>query len=166
MLEAPETVITALVRLLPGRVHLPGSHDYLEGLTIWNGAVSARPAAVVRPQSSDQVQAIVRFAREHGVPMTVRGGGYDWAGRALNDDGLVIELCQDVPTAGGPAPLLLQRQRPNWMPQHPLQPKNQPIIQIGSIVNAVLVGQPRSQNAAQPIRWHQPLVTGFWCFLL
>jgi FAD/FMN-containing dehydrogenase len=92
MLEAPETVIAELDRLLPDCVHPPGSEVYLEGLAIWNGAVSARPAAVVRPQSSADVQATVRFAMEHGVPMTVRGGGHDWAGRALNDGGLVIDL--------------------------------------------------------------------------
>jgi hypothetical protein len=94
MLEVPEIIITELVRLLPGRVHLPGSEDYLKCLAIWNGAVSARPAAVVRPKSSDQVQTTVRFAKEHGVPMTVRGGGHDWAGRALNDGGLVVDLSE------------------------------------------------------------------------
>jgi FAD/FMN-containing dehydrogenase len=34
----------------------------------------------------------VRAARRHGLPLSVRGGGHDWAGRALRDDGLVIDL--------------------------------------------------------------------------
>jgi FAD/FMN-containing dehydrogenase len=38
------------------------------------------------------VQAAVRAARRHGLPLSVRGGGHDWAGRALCDDGLVIDL--------------------------------------------------------------------------
>ena len=38
------------------------------------------------------VQAAVRVARTHGLPLSVRGGGHDWAGRALRHDGLVIDL--------------------------------------------------------------------------
>jgi FAD/FMN-containing dehydrogenase len=34
----------------------------------------------------------VRTERGHGLPMSGRGGGHDWAGRALRDDGLVIDL--------------------------------------------------------------------------
>jgi hypothetical protein len=38
------------------------------------------------------VQAAVRVARGNGLPFSVRGGGHDWAGRALCADGLVIDL--------------------------------------------------------------------------
>jgi hypothetical protein len=30
-------------------------------------------------------------ARRHGLPISVRGGGHDWAGRALREGGLVID---------------------------------------------------------------------------
>jgi hypothetical protein len=40
----------------------------------------------------EDVQAAVRAARSHGLPLSVRGGGHDWAGRALRHDGLVIDL--------------------------------------------------------------------------
>ncbi|MBV8967994.1 MAG: FAD-binding oxidoreductase, partial [Verrucomicrobia bacterium] len=33
-----------------------------------------------------------RVARRHGLPLSVLGGGHDWAGRALRPDGLVIDL--------------------------------------------------------------------------
>ncbi|WP_199255207.1 FAD-dependent oxidoreductase [Mycolicibacterium mengxianglii] len=92
MLEARPTALADLTSFVPGRVHLPGSDDYSRGVAIWNGAVTARPAAVARPRSSDEVQQIVRFAREHDLALTVRGGGHDWAGRALNDGGLVVDL--------------------------------------------------------------------------
>ena len=34
----------------------------------------------------------MRYARDRGMPIAVRGGGHDWAGRALLDDGLVIDM--------------------------------------------------------------------------
>jgi FAD/FMN-containing dehydrogenase len=40
----------------------------------------------------EDVQAAVCAGRRHGLPLSVRGGGHDWAGRALCDDGLVIDL--------------------------------------------------------------------------
>ncbi|MER8158306.1 FAD-binding oxidoreductase [Streptomyces sp. NPDC094472] len=38
------------------------------------------------------MQAGVRAAREFGLPLSVRGGGHDWAGRALSDQGLTLDL--------------------------------------------------------------------------
>ncbi len=34
----------------------------------------------------------MRAAREHRLPLSVRGGGHDWAGRALREAGLVVDL--------------------------------------------------------------------------
>src|SRR6516165_7177110 len=43
-------------------------------------------------ETSADVQTTVRTAREHGFPLSVRGGGHDWAGRSLRHGGLVIDL--------------------------------------------------------------------------
>jgi FAD/FMN-containing dehydrogenase len=43
-------------------------------------------------ETVEDVQASVRIARSHGIPLSVRGGGHDWVGRALCADGLVIDL--------------------------------------------------------------------------
>lgn len=37
----------------------------------------ARPSAIVRPQSAEDVQALVRFCVEHDVDFSIRGGGHD-----------------------------------------------------------------------------------------
>ncbi|MEV4800248.1 FAD-binding oxidoreductase [Nonomuraea sp. NPDC049421] len=66
--------------------------DYDAGRAIWNGAVLARPGVIVRCGEHTEVQAAVRAAREAGVPLSVRGGGHDWAGRSLSDGGLTIDL--------------------------------------------------------------------------
>jgi FAD/FMN-containing dehydrogenase len=77
---------------ISGRVALPGDEFYDEGCRVWNGAVRRRPAIIAFCRQPEDVQTAVRAARRHGLPLSVRGGGHDWAGRALRDDGLVIDL--------------------------------------------------------------------------
>jgi FAD/FMN-containing dehydrogenase len=65
---------------------------YDEARAIWNGAVDQRPAVIVRAETPAEVQAAVQIARRYHLPVSVRGGGHDWAGRAIRPDGLVIDL--------------------------------------------------------------------------
>lgn len=78
--------------IMNGRVVLRGDRDYVHTRQIWNGAVENQPALIAMCKTSADVQATVRAARHHGLPLSVRGGGHDWAGRALCPDGLVIDL--------------------------------------------------------------------------
>lgn len=73
-------------------VHRPGDPAYGGATALWNGGVTARPALVVRPRTAAGVAEAVTAARECGVGLSVRGGGHDWAGRALREGGLVIDL--------------------------------------------------------------------------
>jgi hypothetical protein len=59
---------------------------------VWNGAVTHRPALIVRCETTADVQHAIRAARGSGLPLSVRGGGHDWAGRAVRPGGLVIDL--------------------------------------------------------------------------
>ena len=76
--------------LPPGRV-LAGL-AYEQSRRLWNGAIDHAPALIVRPHTRDEVRVAVLAARHHDLPLSVRGGGHDWAGRALRQDGLVIDL--------------------------------------------------------------------------
>jgi FAD/FMN-containing dehydrogenase len=49
------------------------------------------PRAVVHCQTSRDIQQGIAAARSAGLSLSVRGGGHDWAGRALCD-GLVLDL--------------------------------------------------------------------------
>jgi FAD/FMN-containing dehydrogenase len=84
--------VDELQAAMSGRVALPGRELYDEGCRVWNGAVQRRPAIVAFCEQAEDVQAAVRAARRHGLPLSARGGGHDWAGRALRDGGLVINL--------------------------------------------------------------------------
>jgi hypothetical protein len=78
--------------MMQGRVVLRGDDDYARTRKIWNSAVENQPALFAVCETSGDVQASVRVARRNGLPFSVRGGGHDWAGRALCADGLVIDL--------------------------------------------------------------------------
>jgi FAD/FMN-containing dehydrogenase len=54
--------------------------------------IDKHPAAIARCASEADVSTAVRFGREQGVDLAIRGGGHNIAGSALADDGLVIDL--------------------------------------------------------------------------
>ncbi|SEG95315.1 FAD/FMN-containing dehydrogenase [Actinacidiphila yanglinensis] len=88
----PSRLADALERSVgAGRVHTAGP-DYDAGRQVWNGAVSARPGVIVRCGDPADARTAVLAAQEFGVPLSVRGGGHDWAGRALSDGGLTLDL--------------------------------------------------------------------------
>jgi FAD/FMN-containing dehydrogenase len=74
------------------RIFGPDHNGYPEATRLWNGALSAEPALVVRCASVSDVQCAVRAARGAGLPISVKGGGHDWAGRAMHAGGLTIDL--------------------------------------------------------------------------
>jgi FAD/FMN-containing dehydrogenase len=75
----------------PSRVLISGP-AYDDARRVWNGAVEHRPALVVQPVNPSEIQAALGVARTHRLPMSVRGGGHDWAGRAVRHGGLVMDL--------------------------------------------------------------------------
>jgi FAD/FMN-containing dehydrogenase len=77
---------------MKGRVVVRGDDDYMETRQIWNGAVENHPALFAVCETSADVRAALRSAREHDYPISVRGGGHDWVGRSLRNNGLVIDL--------------------------------------------------------------------------
>jgi hypothetical protein len=86
-----ERTLHRLSEQLPGRVSTPGDGRYAAATAIWAKPVGRMPRAVVHCQTPEDVQSAIRAARDSDLPLSVRGGGHDWAGRALCD-GLVIDL--------------------------------------------------------------------------
>jgi FAD/FMN-containing dehydrogenase len=56
---------------------------YDEARHVYNAADTRRPAVIVHCESTGDVQFSVRAAMACGLSLSVRDGGHDWAGRAL-----------------------------------------------------------------------------------
>jgi FAD/FMN-containing dehydrogenase len=87
-----QRTIDELSRRLTGRIYLPDSEGYAAATQTWaKPPDGVRPRAAIHCRSAEDVRAAIHAARENELPLSVRGGGHDWAGRALCD-GIVIDL--------------------------------------------------------------------------
>lgn len=55
--------------------------DYDDARAVWNGAIDRHPRLIARCFGAADVAAAVRFARDHGPEVAVRGGGHNVADR-------------------------------------------------------------------------------------
>jgi FAD/FMN-containing dehydrogenase len=81
-----------LSEALRGRIIFPGDADYDEARLLWNGMIDKHPAGIVQCAGVADVITAVRTARKNDIAVSVRGGGHNVAGKALCDDGMVIDL--------------------------------------------------------------------------
>src|SRR5580704_358434 len=86
---APYAELAAAVR---GDLIMPGDPGYDQARAVYNAMINRYPAAIARCRDTADVIACVRFAREHGLAIAVRGGGHNAAGLGVWDDALVIDL--------------------------------------------------------------------------
>ena len=77
---------------LGGEVLLPDDPGYDRARTVWNAAIDKRPALIVQCANAADVSEAVRFAREHEILISVRCGGHNIAGKAVVENGLMIDL--------------------------------------------------------------------------
>jgi FAD/FMN-containing dehydrogenase len=92
MLAAFGDSLGALRGTVSGSVLVAGDPDYDEARAVWNAMIDRRPGVVVRCRTRADVIAAVMFAREHGQPVSVRGGGHNVAGHAVADGGVMVDL--------------------------------------------------------------------------
>jgi FAD/FMN-containing dehydrogenase len=83
-----------LLSRLDGPLLRPGQPGWDDAVTIWNGMVARTPALVVRPTSAADVAAAAVFAREHGLLLSVKGGGHNIAGTSLAPGGMTLDMSQ------------------------------------------------------------------------
>ena len=84
--------IEALRARFRGEILLPESPGYDTARRLWNGMFDRRPALVARCIGTHDVIEAVRFAKDRGYLLAVKGGGHNSAGTGVCDDGLVVDL--------------------------------------------------------------------------
>jgi FAD/FMN-containing dehydrogenase len=77
-----------------GPVLMPGDPGYDDARSIWNGLIDRHPALIVQCSGAADVVDAVNFAREQGLTLSIKAGGHNVAGNAVNDDGIVLDLSQ------------------------------------------------------------------------
>ncbi|WP_408958608.1 FAD-binding oxidoreductase [Natrinema sp. 74] len=92
--DLPSDDVRSFRRGFRGDVVIPTDEEYDEVRSIWNGMIDKYPALVARCHGTADVVAAVTFAREHDLPLAVRGGGHNVAGTAVCDGGLVVDLAE------------------------------------------------------------------------
>jgi FAD/FMN-containing dehydrogenase len=87
-----DPAIAALRRQLRGSTHLPWDLGYAVKRRVWNAAIDRHPAGIVECADAEDVALALRIAADFGLPVTVRGGGHNVAGRAVQDGALLLDL--------------------------------------------------------------------------
>ena len=77
---------------LHGELITPADPGYDEARAVYNAMIDKHPAAIARCRDTADVITCVQFAREHGIEVTVRGGGHNAAGLGVADGALVIDM--------------------------------------------------------------------------
>jgi FAD/FMN-containing dehydrogenase len=77
---------------LSGSLLGQGDEGYNEARLIWNAMVAKKPALIARCRGTADVVRCVDFARQHGLLLSVKGGGHNISGTSLCEGGLTIDL--------------------------------------------------------------------------
>ncbi len=75
-----------------GRLITPSDDDFDTARSVWNGDIDRRPAVIARCAGAADVGAAIRFARDAGLEISVRGGAHNFGGAAVAVDGMMIDL--------------------------------------------------------------------------
>lgn len=84
--------VQALRGSFAGELLQPDDEGYDDARSVFNGLIDLRPALIARCTGTGDIVAALAFARDNGFEISIRGGGHGIAGRAVADDGVMIDL--------------------------------------------------------------------------
>jgi FAD/FMN-containing dehydrogenase len=87
-----EDIIRKFKESLRGELILANEPGYDDARSIWNAMIDRRPALIARCLGVADVVNSVNFAREHGVTLSIKGGGHNIAGLAVCEEGLMLDM--------------------------------------------------------------------------
>ena len=77
---------------LRGQLIGPSDAAYEAARKVYNAMIDRHPRLIARCADVGDVITALKFGRENGLPVAVRGGGHNAGGLGVCDDGLVIDL--------------------------------------------------------------------------
>jgi FAD/FMN-containing dehydrogenase len=87
-----QTFLDALKETFGSNVKTGVEADKAAHEALFNRGCSKKPCAIVECTQTQDVQAAVRLATKYSIPLSVLGGGSHWAGFAIAQDGLMLDL--------------------------------------------------------------------------
>jgi hypothetical protein len=75
-----------------GELITPEDGRYEDTRKVYNAMISRKPRIIAQCADVADVMTAVRFGKEQGLPVSIRGGGHNAGGLGVCDDGLVIDL--------------------------------------------------------------------------
>jgi FAD/FMN-containing dehydrogenase len=88
----PSKQLDELDSRVQGRLLVAGDQGWNDAVSIWNGMAARLPALVLQPASAHDVAAAVGFAQDHGLLLSIKGGGHNIAGTSMAPGGLTLDL--------------------------------------------------------------------------
>ncbi len=92
MVALDQASIVDLSARFSGVLLRPDQSGYDEVRQVHNGMIDRHPALIAGCVGNADIVDAVNFARTHGLELAVRGGGHNVAGRAVCDDGLMLDM--------------------------------------------------------------------------
>jgi FAD/FMN-containing dehydrogenase len=92
MTQTADTSIADLRTRMRGEVVGATDPTYDDSRRIWNASIERRPLAVARCADEADVQAVVQFAVERNLGVSIRCGAHSMSGACVVDDGIMIDL--------------------------------------------------------------------------
>eukprot|EP00873_Tetraselmis_striata_P044412 jgi/Tetstr1/464676/TSEL_009428.t2 len=90
--RAAAPVLAKLRQEVAGEVLCPGDPSFSETIAVFNARYQQQPALVILPRSTEGVGAALRFAREHGLRVSVKNGGHNPAGLSVVEGAVLIHM--------------------------------------------------------------------------
>ena len=87
-----ESDIEGFDAIFRGKLVRPGDDTYDTVRQVHNGMIDKRPALIACCTGVSDVVDAIKIGVDFGLEVSVRGGGHNVAGRAVCDDGLMIDL--------------------------------------------------------------------------
>ena len=91
-MHLPEEIINKTKQEVRGRVLLPGETKYNQSRKLYNGMIDKHPALIIQCEDVADIIYCLKIADKENLPVSVKSGGHGFAGHALVENGLVLDL--------------------------------------------------------------------------